>query len=239
MSGVQVNAQYNIAAPDSLAQRAATRVRRAMFNVFMEVLKPRADELALDVGVTSDQSYEASNYFEEYYPWKANITAAGIDDASFLEAQYPGVKFVTANICAMPFADKSFDLVHSAAVWEHVGSRANQATMLAECLRVARRGVCLTTPNRWFPIELHTQMPLLHWLPARIYRRLYTKLGLGFFAKEENLNLLTLSDIKQLAGKHPDWSFTYRVGRLLFWPSNLILFAERRPATGSAVRTQR
>ena len=23
----------------------------------------------------------------------------------------------------------------------------------------------LTTPNRWFPIEVHTRLPLVHWLP--------------------------------------------------------------------------
>jgi ubiquinone/menaquinone biosynthesis C-methylase UbiE len=227
-AGPRVNAQYNISAPESLAQRAATRVRRTMFETFMQVLQPRPQESVLDIGVTSDQTYDASNYFELLYPHKARITAAGIDDASFLETRYPGVRFVEADICAMQFADGEFDLVHSAAVWEHVGSRANQQRALSECLRVARRGVCLTTPNRWFPIELHTQMPVLHWLPHRVYRALYRRLGLGFFADEANLNLLTMRELKAMATVHPEWRFTWRTGRLLGWPSNLILFAERR-----------
>jgi hypothetical protein len=37
--------------------------------------------------------------------------------------------------------------------------------MLAESRRVARRGAFHTTPDRWFPVEVRTQLPLLHWLP--------------------------------------------------------------------------
>lgn len=222
-----VNAQYNVAAAESLSQRVATSVRRRMFSYFIATLRPRPEETVLDVGVTSDQTYEASNYFEELYPHKSRITAAGIDDASFLETQYPGVRFVEANILNLPFEDGSFDILHSAAVWEHVGSRSNQQKMLHECLRVARRAVCLTTPNRWFPIELHTQMPLLHWLPPGIYRPIYAKLGLSFFSKEENLNLLSLGDIKSFAQAHPDWRFSYKKVPLLGFTSNLVLFAEK------------
>ena len=223
-----VNAQYNVTAPGSMAQRVAHHVRRKMFTTFMSTLRPEAHEELLDIGVTSDESYSGSNYFEELYPVKAKITAAGIDDARFLETRYPGVRFVNANIIDLPFADGSYDIVHAAAVWEHVGSRANQRRALAECLRVARRAVCMTTPNRWFPIELHTATPVLHWLPHSVYRRIYRAIRLEFFADEANLNLLRLGEIKAMARAHPDWRFAYRRARLLGWTSNLILFAERR-----------
>src|SRR5947209_11660439 len=159
------NAQFNFASPGSLSVKVATKVRGDMFRMFMAEFAPRAAELVLDIGVTSDQSYSSSNYFEALYPYKDRIVAAGIQDASFLEALYPGTRYVQANALHMPFADASFDLVHASAVLEHVGSMSDQARMIAECLRVARRGVCLTTPNRWFPIEFHTQLPLVHWLP--------------------------------------------------------------------------
>jgi SAM-dependent methyltransferase len=177
--------------------------------------------------VTSDQSYENSNYFEALYPWKHRITAAGLDDAKFLETQYPGVRFVAADATALPFPAGHFDLVHSSAVLEHVGSRARQRQMLAECLRVARRGICLTTPNRWFPVEFHTMLPLLHWLPPDTYRRLLRKLGYGFFAEESNLNLLSASDMRGLCDGFEGWRFTVVRQRLLGLTSNLLLFAER------------
>src|SRR5258707_1010439 len=103
------NAQYNLAKPDSLAVRAATRVRRKMFEMFMSRFSPSKSDEILDIGVTSDQSYRSSNYFEELYPFKNKITAAGIDDAKFLENLYPGLRFQIANALDLPFAENSFD----------------------------------------------------------------------------------------------------------------------------------
>src|SRR5437016_4435279 len=94
------NAQLNLAAPGSLSVRVATRVRRRMFDVFFQTLAPGERDTVLDIGVTSDQSYESSNYFEALHPWKHRITAAGLDDAGFLERQYPGVRFVPADAMA-------------------------------------------------------------------------------------------------------------------------------------------
>jgi hypothetical protein len=227
MPVVKPNAQYNLTTPESLSTRIIAQVRKQMFAIFMDALTPEIDEAVLDIGVTSDQNYVWSNYFEALYPWKNCITAAGLDDARFLEQCYPGLRFVAADARDLPFADRSFDLVHSAAVLEHVGSFDNQARMVAECLRVARRGVCLTTPNRWFPIEFHTQLPLVHWLPKPACRAVFRRLGLGFFAEEINLNLMTTRELRRIGANHPDWSFRILSPRLWGWPSNLIIVGSR------------
>jgi SAM-dependent methyltransferase len=226
-STAKPNAQFNLAQPDSFVAKTAQRVRNHMFDVFMWTFKPRPRETVLDIGVTSDQTYETSNYFEDRYPLKHKVTAAGLDDASFLESRYPGMKFVKADALEMPFADQSFDLVHSSAVIEHVGSRANQAIMIAECVRVAKRGICLTTPNRWFPIEVHTQLPLLHWLPPAWHRQLFRNLGYGFFAEESNLNLLSARGLLQIAAPFPGWTFHVKHIRMLGFTCNLMLFGFR------------
>ena len=80
------------------------------------------------------------------------------------------------DACALPFADGSFDVVFSNAVIEHVGDIDRQRLFVAEALRVGRR-VFLTTPNRWFPIEVHTRLPLVHWLPERAAGRAYDLTG--------------------------------------------------------------
>jgi ubiquinone/menaquinone biosynthesis C-methylase UbiE len=221
------NAQYNLTAPDSLAVRVGAKTRKKLFQAFMSHFTPSPDETILDVGATSDRAYFVSNYFEDLYPHKDRITASGVDDASYLEALYPGMKFVFANALNLPLDDNSFDLVHSSAVLEHVGSHENQRKMILECLRVARRGICLTTPNRWFPIEFHTQLPLVHWLPKALCRSVFRKLGYGFFAQEENLNLMTRTEIEEIVAPIKGWHFHIHFATVLGWRSNLILFADR------------
>ncbi len=217
------NAQFNLSAPDSLAARVAARARRRMYDRFLATTAIGPAETLLDVGVTSDQSYEASNYVEAWYPHKHNITAAGIDDAAFLEQRYPGLTFRRIDAGALPFAAGSFDVVHASAVLEHVGGDAEQRRFLSELTRVARRAVFVTTPNRWFPIEVHTQLPLLHWLPKPIFRRLLGGTKYAFFAREENLNLLGRRDLLRLARALPGWTAAVEPLRLFGWPSNLLL----------------
>lgn len=219
------NAQYNVAAPDSLALRATMHMRRKMFRRFLFDLAPSETESILDVGATSDQSYESSNYLETWYPHKSRITATGIDDASHLERLYPGVRFVPGDGRSLPFGDGEFDIVHSAAVLEHVGSRDEQLRFITELWRVARRGVFFTTPNRWFPIEVHTSIPLLHWLPVDAYRGLLRRMGHAFFADERNLNLLGRRDLMELCRRAGIPGTRIASVRLMGWPSNLIVAA--------------
>ena len=151
MTSTNPNAQYNVAAADSLPVRLAAYQRRKMFARFMTDTAVAPGDLVLDVGVTSDRTYAASNYLEAWYPHKSSVTAVGIDDASFLCVDYPGIRFVKADGLNLPFRDQSFDVVHSSAVIEHVGAYARQRAFVSECCRVARRAVFITTPNRWFP----------------------------------------------------------------------------------------
>jgi len=79
-----------------------------------------------DVVATSGRTYEASNYVPAWFPQRHRITTADLDDTAFLELQYPGIKFAHASGLDMPVEDLSFDVVHSSAVLEHVGSFIDQ-----------------------------------------------------------------------------------------------------------------
>jgi len=221
----RVNSQYNVADPDSLPIKIAGHQRRKMFTAFRSASGIATDDTVVDVGATSDRSYHHSNYFEAWYPHKSRITAVGLDDASFLEQQYAGVKFIKADGRELPFENGAFDFAHSSAVIEHVGSREMQIRFLRELWRVARKGIFVTTPNRWFPVEFHTVLPLLHWLPQPLYRKVLIGLHRGFFAREENLNLLsagTLADAARAAGID---RFRITSVGILGWPTNLLLVA--------------
>ncbi|MDB5423579.1 MAG: hypothetical protein JWQ29_995 [Phenylobacterium sp.] len=223
------NPQYNVASSDSLPVKVATYQRRRMFQHFLHATGIAEDDTLLDVGATSERSYESSNYVEAWYPHKAKITAVGIDDASFLEEQYPGMKFVMADGRDLPFKDGEFDVVHSSAVLEHVGSFQHQVDFISECARVARKAVYLTTPNRWFPIEFHTVLPLVHWLPKPWFRSLMAGTGREFFAEESNLNLMGAGDLRRAAEaalSDKGYRFEVASAALAGWPSNLLLTAK-------------
>lgn len=163
--------------------------RRAMFELFMAKLSPVSSLSILDIGVTPDTSLPESNYFEMLYPYRNRVTAISIEDASNIESAYPGVRFVqVSREDSLPFEDNQFDIIFCSAVLEHVGNRQQQAAFIAESLRVAK-SFFFTTPNRWFPIDFHTLIPLIHWLPQDIHQSLLLKLGHKFLARTENLNL--------------------------------------------------
>jgi len=203
--------------------------RRAMYARFVEDCGVTSGDSILDVGVTSDRSYASSNYLEAWHPRKDRITAVGVDDASFLEVQYPGVTFVYADGLKLPFTDRSFDFVHSSAVLEHVGAAPTQAAYVRECFRIARKAVFLTTPNRWFPVEFHTLLPLVHWLPKGSFRWLLRHIGMDFFADEANLNLLSRRELQRLVAEYDDFNLSVSSVALLGWPSNLLLVGRRTP----------
>lgn len=205
------------------ASKIALQVRKELFKVFMEIMKPSRESTILDVGVTPDHTLPDSNYFEKFYPYKNKLTATSIEDASFLEREYPGLTFVRTGGGRLPFGDHSFDIVFCSAVLEHVGNRNEQEGFVCELLRVGKR-FFLTTPNRGFPVEFHTFLPFIHWLPQPAHQAILRRLGLEFWAKTENLNLLSPATIRSLFPEQLD--IHLRKHYLLGLPSNLIVYGK-------------
>ena len=182
-----------------LADAISLRSRRRKLRLFLEEVQPTSETTVLDVGADELAFGEGDgcgtlNFFEELYPWPERITALGLHEGAGFRERYPDVRYVQGDACALPFADGEFDVVFSNAVIEHVGDRARQRRLVLEALRVGRR-VFLTTPNRRFPVEVHTRLPFVHWLPDRASHRLYDLAGKGF-AKE--IHLLSRGTLESL-----------------------------------------
>jgi hypothetical protein len=151
-----------------LAASVSLRSRERKLRLFLDLFAPGPATTVLDVGVT-DAPFGAGstdNFFEARYPWPERITAVGPTELERFAAAFPAVRSVRADGRRLPFADAEFDLGFSNAVIEHVaGGRSGQRQFVAELCRVARR-VFVTTPNRLFPLDPHTLLPFVHWLPS-------------------------------------------------------------------------
>jgi SAM-dependent methyltransferase len=153
-----------------LAARASLRNRRRKFELFMKTMRPGPETRVVDVGVgdtgfgTEPGVAVTHNFFEALYPWPERITAVSDVPLPNFAREFPSIRCVRASGTELPFDDDEFDVAFSNAVIEHVGSREEQRRFALELCRVAPR-VFLSTPNRWFPVETHTLVPLVHWLP--------------------------------------------------------------------------
>lgn len=180
---------YEVATPDSLAERIAIRARDQIFHDFLRLARPTATETLLDVGI-SDVIGPAANVIERCYQHPAQITAVGLGVATLFQAEYPNVRYqqIEANK-PLPFANGRFDVATSNAVLEHVGSPANQRFFVSELCRVAHR-VFITVPHRYFPVEHHTNIPLLHWFDNS-FNLVCGALGKAKWAKPDNLIMMS------------------------------------------------
>ena len=159
-------------------------------------MQPDQNTKILDVGFTDDDPYPGINFLERNYPYKKNITALGIEDALTFKKNFPEVKVVLYDGNYFPFANHEFDIAWSNAVIEHVGGYDKQILFLSELIRTSK-SIFITTPNRWFPIEVHTRLPLVHYLPKKYLDKTLRLLGKRW-ASGNYMNLLSVTDIKKM-----------------------------------------
>lgn len=184
----------------------------------MSVMSPLPNETILDVGV-GDGFARGMNFLEQWYPYPENITALGDlhhgDYPTFRE-RFPKVNLVLGDGKSIDFPDNAFNIVFSNAVVEHVGTYENQCRFVSELCRVGRR-VFLTTPNYWFPIDSHTLLPLVHYLPIGLRYKVYKIFGKEKWADINMLNLLTPSRLLNLFPDNVNVKIIYlgAMGRIL------------------------
>ncbi len=187
---------YEVAGPGSIGERLVTAARDRMYADFLRILAPAPGARLLDVGV-SDVVGDGANMLERLYPYPDRITAAGLGEGQDFRAAFPATRYVQIEPSQpLPFRDGEFDISCANAVLEHVGSPANQRAFILELARVAHR-VFLTVPHRYFPVEHHTAIPLLHFTDPT-FRMACKIIGKASWAEQKNLILMTRSLLASL-----------------------------------------
>jgi SAM-dependent methyltransferase len=192
------NEYYRDSAKVPLVKKLAHRARFQAYRLFVEAMAPSATCRIIDVGVSDENATDETNMLERVHPWPESLTCAGIHEGTGFCKTFPNITYTKIKAGApLPFADKQFDVAYSNAVLEHVGGHDQQVALVTQLRRIARR-VFLVVPNRWFPVEHHTAIPFIHWLPPSLFRGILARTHWSYWSKEENLNHLTPHRMAQL-----------------------------------------
>jgi hypothetical protein len=195
----------NLGALDRLKNDLAMRVRRGMFQKFWQAMRPTPAMRVADFGVSGHRDHPAHFFFESLYPWKDRLTAIGraAENADWMPEQFPGLTFLEADLRSIPRPDNYFDIGICNAVVEHAGTYDQQIALVHEVCRVSK-SVMFTTPNKRFPVEVHTFVPLAHWLPDPQFRTVLRRLGHHDLARIDQLNPLDAGTFMSLFPENRD-----------------------------------
>lgn len=177
------------------------RVRRLA--QFRSIIAPRNSDRILDVGgyphtwTSTPQDVALIECLNlKTYPWA--------DEKDFPDHR---IRIVEGNGCALPYADRSYPIVFSNSVIEHVGGLEEQKTFARELRRVGWK-IWVQTPAYECPLEPHFLTPFVHWLPKGLRKRIARHFTLwGLLDKPtkaeidemvENTRLLTKREMKEL-----------------------------------------
>ena len=123
------------------------------------------------------------------------------------KSNYQNINFEIGNATNLSqFANKSFDIVHSNSVIEHLYNFNNQSKMASEIIRVGQKHI-VQTPNKYFFLEPHYLIPFFQFFPDKLKYLTLTKTKLSRlkkwnkkFAKQyiKEIRLLSLKEMKIL-----------------------------------------
>ena len=154
----------------------ASRLRRRRFEIFSRIAaKIPAPVKVLDVGGTP-------GYWSAISPPAMGRLRVTLLNTTPLAAP-PQFTSLVGDARDMSFLeDKTFDVVFSNSVIEHVGGFEDQLRMAREVQRVGRF-IYIQTPNRGFPIEPHFEFPFFQHLPLAWRVHLVRRFDLGWYKR--------------------------------------------------------
>lgn len=180
----------------SIASRISKYNRERKYLQFVDKISFDETSKVLDVGFNDVEYSSVDNYLEKKYPYQKNITALGIQGSENFHKNYPLATIILYNGDTFPFENKSFDICWSNAVIEHVGTYEKQLLFIKEMCRVSKK-IFFTTPNRLFPIEIHTRTPFLHLISYKLFEKYLILIGKKW-ATGNYMNLLSKKNIVEL-----------------------------------------
>ena len=211
----------------SFFEKILLKKRKEILQVLKKFLNDKIVDDVLDIGSTEDDENESSNFLIKNlgnYRYYKSISDQKINSNFFSKILR---KSITEDFTDDEIKDFQSDLVISNATIEHVGSFENQIKMCRNIINLSKKYFIILTPNRFHPFEFHTKLPIIHWLPKKIYRSILRSIGFNFFAEEKNLNLCSEKDLKLMMKNIDNLDFKIEKINFFFIKSNLILIGKK------------
>lgn len=199
-----------------VVRRLSMRARQRRAATFRSYFDLTAESRILDLG--SENGAHVHAVLEGTPVDPANVYLADIDAAKLADgARRFGFNTVTIDESgALPFTDAYFDVVFCSSVIEHVTvskqaiwdiasdaeftrlAFGRQRAFADEVRRVGRQ-YFVQTPYRWFPLESHTWLPFVGWLPRRLVMRVIRISNVVWIkTTTPDFNLLDMRNMRRL-----------------------------------------
>ncbi len=181
----------------------------------------------LDVGTTNDDLLKSSNMI--IYQFKDIKIKKSISDQkinnNFFDLNF--TKSITEKLTKHEKDILLSDMVISSATIEHVGNDYNKKMMIYNMSKLSKKYFVFTTPNRFYPIDFHTKLPLIHFLPKKIHRYILKLLGMNFFSEEKNLDLISYNQLNFLLKQVDNFKIEIKKIKLFGLTSNFLVIAKK------------
>ena len=184
------------------------------------------EDTILDIG-TTPVILKHENYFLNHYKFKDKITCLSNQNLEKLKSVYPNLKTILGDGRDTGLNENQFDITLSNATLEHVGSYEQQKSFVKEMNRVSKKKSIIITPNRYYPLDTHTMLPFIHWLPKKIHRKLLKIFKYDFLSLEKNLNLLSAKDLIKICSDLNITNYHIQSINFMGFKSNLILIIHK------------
>ncbi len=102
-----------------------------------------------------------------------------------------GYKIIQANASKIPLKDNSVDIITAFSLIEHLKNH-ERIKFYKEALRLLKINghIIIQIPNRFFPIEHHSFLPLAGYLPSGLHKYLFNEYYLNLKSKDYYLKEL-------------------------------------------------
>ncbi len=193
----------------------ANRSRSRRSQLFFTALSPALDAKVLDLGGGKGR------HFARHYPELTNVFIGDFNsDALDFAAKNFGYKTLLLDGSdRLPLDDKSFDVIFCSSVIEHVTGPKDEAVerfkrdgsffraealkyqvKFAEEIRRTAKAYFVQTPYRYFPVEVHSWIPLVGYLPSHIQWKVIRVFNRFWPRKDDrpDWSLLTPADMARL-----------------------------------------